>query len=42
MRIWSKLFHPNIAQVFEAIKCDEYYYIAMEYCAGEDLRTLIN
>jgi serine/threonine protein kinase len=35
------LQHQNIVQVFELGKCDDYFYISMEYVHGLDLRKLL-
>ncbi|MFH1131488.1 MAG: serine/threonine-protein kinase, partial [Pseudomonadota bacterium] len=34
--------HPNIAKVFEFAQVGEEHFIAMEYVAGKDMRTIIN
>ncbi|MCK5800067.1 MAG: serine/threonine protein kinase, partial [Deltaproteobacteria bacterium] len=39
-RITSQLTHSNICQVLDLGSVDDAYYIAMEFIAGEDLRTL--
>ena len=39
-RISAQLTHNNIGQVFEFGKCDDHYFIAMEYIQGLDLRTV--
>ncbi len=39
-RITSQLSHSNICQVLDLGSVDDSYYIAMEFIAGEDLRTL--
>jgi serine/threonine protein kinase len=41
-RIASHLHHQNIVQIYELGKHDGLYYIAMEYVAGKDLRTLLD
>lgn len=35
------LSHPNIVQIFELGKIGDYYFIAMEYVDGMDLRTIL-
>ena len=39
-RIVAQLSHPNIAQVYDLGRVDDDFYIAMEYLAGEDLRSI--
>lgn len=41
-RIASLLDHPNIARVYEFARCDDEYFMAMEYVHGKDLRALID
>ncbi|MBW2731708.1 MAG: protein kinase [Deltaproteobacteria bacterium] len=41
-RITSQLSHSNICQVLDLGAVDDSYYIAMEFIAGEDLRTLLD
>jgi serine/threonine protein kinase len=41
-RITSQLHHSNICQVLDLGSVSGSYYIAMEYIAGEDLRTLLD
>ncbi|MBK6848686.1 MAG: protein kinase [Proteobacteria bacterium] len=41
-RIASVLNHPNIARVYEFARCDDEYFLAMEYVDGKDLRALID
>ena len=40
-RISVQLNHPNVVQIHELGKLDENFYIAMDYVAGKDLRTLV-
>lgn len=40
-KIAARLSHPNIVQIFDFGKVDDYYYIAMEYVHGENLRTIL-
>jgi hypothetical protein len=37
----SRLDHPHIVKVFDAVEFDKGYYIVMEYFAGKDLLTLV-
>ena len=39
-RIASDLNHPNIVQVYDLGKVDEWVYIAMEYVEGRDFREV--
>jgi eukaryotic-like serine/threonine-protein kinase len=41
-KVASQLNHANIAQIFELGKQDGSYFIAMEYVAGRDLRSLFD
>lgn len=41
-KIAARLSHPNIVQIFDFGKVDLYYFIAMEYVHGENLRTILN
>lgn len=41
-KIASLLDHPNIARVYEFARCQEDYFLAMEYVDGKDLRSLID
>jgi tetratricopeptide (TPR) repeat protein len=41
-KIAARLSHPNIVQIFDFGKIDNYYFIAMEYVHGENLRELLN
>ncbi|MCO7223695.1 protein kinase [Pleionea sp. CnH1-48] len=41
-RIVAKLRHPNIVTVFDVGEHDSFYYLAMEYLPGTDLRTRIS
>ncbi|HEX5754042.1 MAG TPA: serine/threonine-protein kinase [Archangium sp.] len=36
----AQLGHPNIVQIFDFGECDGFYYLAMEYIDGPNLRTL--
>ena len=38
-KIAARLSHPNIVQIFDFGKIDNYHFIAMEYVHGENLRT---
>jgi serine/threonine protein kinase/Flp pilus assembly protein TadD len=40
-KIAARLSHPNIVQIFDFGKIDNYYFIAMEYVHGENLRTIL-
>jgi serine/threonine protein kinase len=40
-KIAARLSHPNIVQIFDFGKIDTYYFIAMEYVHGENLRALL-
>ena len=40
-KIAAELTHPNIVQIYDLGKKDDYYFIAMEYVAGEDLRLIL-
>ncbi len=40
-KIAARLSHPNIVQIFDFGKIENYYFIAMEYIAGENLRTVL-
>ncbi|MGH7860372.1 MAG: protein kinase domain-containing protein [Candidatus Binatia bacterium] len=40
-KIAARLSHPNIAQIFDFGKVSDYYFIAMEYVHGENLRTIL-
>lgn len=39
-RIAARLNHPNIVQIYDLGEIDEYFYIAMEFVNGCDLRSL--
>lgn len=39
-KISVQLSHANIAQIYDLGKIDESYFIAMEFIAGKDLRTI--
>jgi tetratricopeptide (TPR) repeat protein len=40
-KIAARLSHPNIVQIFDFGKIDTYYFIAMEYVHGENLRAIM-
>ena len=40
-KISVQLNHPNVVQIHELGMQDEQYYIAMDYVAGRDLRTIL-
>src|SRR5882724_11296244 len=40
-KIAARLSHPNIVQIFDFGKIDNYFYIAMEYVHGENLREFL-
>jgi serine/threonine protein kinase len=40
-RISVQLNHPNVVQIHELGRQDENFYIAMDYVAGKDLRTIL-
>src|SRR5690606_28043023 len=40
-RLAARLHHPGIVQIHELGTCDDDYYIAMEYLAGEDLAAVL-
>ena len=40
-KIAAELTHPNIVQIHDLGKKDDYYFIAMEYVAGKDLRLIL-
>jgi serine/threonine protein kinase/DNA-binding response OmpR family regulator len=40
-KIAAELTHPNIVQIYDLGKKDDFYFIAMEYVHGKDLRLLI-
>jgi serine/threonine protein kinase len=39
-RVSARMSHPNIVQVFDFGQAEGSYYLAMEYLAGEDLRSI--
>ena len=41
MRILSKLSHPNIIKLYEAIDTPQYVYLVMEYAQGESLHAYL-
>jgi serine/threonine protein kinase/CheY-like chemotaxis protein len=41
-KIAAQLTHPNIVQIYDLGKKDDYYFIAMEYVSGKDLRYILN
>jgi hypothetical protein len=40
-KLAAQLTHPNIAQIFDLGKAGGFYYIAMEFVDGRDLRSLL-
>jgi len=40
-KIAAELSHPNIVQIHDLGKIDDYYFIAMEYVFGKDLRVIL-
>ncbi len=40
-KIAAELSHPNIVQIYDFGKKDDYYFIAMEYVMGKDLRLIL-
>ena len=40
-KLAAQLTHPNIAQIFDLGRAGGFYYIAMEFVDGRDLRTLL-
>jgi serine/threonine protein kinase len=40
-KVTAKLFHPNIAALFEVGAVDGRYFLAMQYIAGKNLRDLM-
>jgi serine/threonine protein kinase len=40
-KLAAQLSHPNIVQIFDLGKASGFYYIAMEYVDGRDLRNLL-
>ena len=41
-KIAAELTHPNIVQIYDLGEKDDYYFIAMEYVAGKDLRLILH
>lgn len=41
-KIAAELTHPNIVQIYDLGKKDDYYFIAMEYIFGKDLRLILH
>ncbi len=41
-KLAAQLNHPNIVHIYDLGKIEEDYYIAMEYIAGKDLRSILN
>jgi serine/threonine protein kinase/DNA-binding response OmpR family regulator len=39
-KIAAELSHPNIVQIYDLGRKDDYYFIAMEYVLGKDLREI--
>jgi serine/threonine protein kinase/DNA-binding response OmpR family regulator len=40
-KISAELSHPNIVQIYDLGRKDDYYFIAMEYVSGKDLRLIL-
>jgi serine/threonine protein kinase/DNA-binding NarL/FixJ family response regulator len=40
-KIAAQLTHPNIVHIYDLGKKDDYYFIAMEYVRGKDLRLIL-
>lgn len=40
-KIAAELTHPNIVQIYDLGHKDDYYFIAMEYVQGKDLRLIL-
>lgn len=40
-KIAAELSHPNIVQIYDLGRKDDYYFIAMEYVLGKDLRLIL-
>jgi TonB family protein len=40
-KIAAELTHPNIVHIYDLGKKDDYYFIAMEYVSGKDLRLIL-
>jgi len=40
-KLAAQLTHPNIVQIFDLGKASGFYYIAMEYVDGKDLRSML-
>lgn len=40
-KLAAQLTHPNIAQIFDLGKVGNFYYIAMEFVDGRDLRSML-
>ena len=40
-KIAAELSHPNIVQIYDLGEKDDYYFIAMEYVQGKDLRVIL-
>jgi serine/threonine protein kinase/DNA-binding response OmpR family regulator len=40
-KIAAELSHPNIVQIYDLGEKDDYYFIAMEYVPGKDLRLIL-
>ncbi len=41
-KITSMIRHPNIAAIYEFVRVDQEYFIAMEYIDGKDLRSILD
>src|SRR4051812_2062182 len=39
-KIAARLNHPNIVQIFDLGQEGDYYYLTMEYIAGDDIRRI--
>jgi len=40
-KIAAELSHPNIVEIYDLGEKDDYYFIAMEYVSGKDLRLIL-
>lgn len=41
-KLVSQLQHPNIPQVYHLGKCDDQFFISMEFISGQDLRSIFD
>ncbi|MCP5047117.1 MAG: protein kinase [bacterium] len=41
-KIAAQLTHPHIVQIYDLGRKDDYYFIAMEYVSGKDLRDILH